>query len=201
MNLLVAVLSNRQQMRILIHHVKISSVCRTPSFFIPFPNPIKTEIISQEHPSIKIAVDFLMALQGNPAFPDRPPSTNFTEFLSRLENAQPCVETYTEDDMGQGWGHVQYNGGNLKCSTVLDSWDSVGSPQNACQLIAAGIKTCRTARHLCQDQDPQPSYLADAYLQEAIELMWKHYQEAIKVCLVSKKSDASLIVVHCRLRR
>lgn len=87
--------------------------------------------------------------------------------------------------MDESWGHHQFNEGSLNCSKVLDSWDSIGSPRNACKLIAAAIKTCRVARHLCRDRNPQPSYLADNYLQRIVDLMWAHYQEAIKVCLLS----------------
>lgn len=81
--------------------------------------------------------------------------------------------------MGQSWGHHQFNQGSLTCNSAIDSWESVGGPQNACRLVAAAIKTCRVARYLCQDTHPRPtSFVADVYLERVLDILWYQYKAA-----------------------
>jgi len=43
----------------------------------------------------------------------------------------------------------------------------------ACCLIAASIKTCKVAQHICFEQKiTTGSYLSDAYLQNLVKVLW-----------------------------
>lgn len=122
--------------------------------------------------------DLLAALQ---AFPDslvNSPSDTFTEYLARIENDVPSLEAFGEDNMGEGWGHKQFSGGALTLTSVIDSWQSVGSPANACRILAAAIRICRVARFLCADRTPQPCYVADSYLNNLIKSLWTCWRAA-----------------------
>lgn len=58
----------------------------------------------------------------------------------------------------------------MTIKSVIRSWDCVGTTTIACKLIAAGIKTCRVARHICFEQNINTlSYLADVYLSNLID--------------------------------
>lgn len=126
-------------------------------------------------------MELLAALAEIPTSTSTAPSDDFIAFLTRIESAEPCLETYGEDDMGANWGHYQFTAEGLTCTKVLDSWDSVGGPVHVLRLIAAALRTSRVARTLCQDLAPQPSFLADAYLQNIVERLWTLTPTANKV--------------------
>jgi len=90
-------------------------------------------------------VDLLDAMQKHPDFKSGNPSSTFTQFLSRIENADPNSPEVKEDDSNESWGHYPFAGANMTISTVLLSWDDVGNTATACRLIAAAIKTCKVA--------------------------------------------------------
>lgn len=109
-----------------------------------------------------------MEAQAN--FRPGPTPSLTTTFLSRLENSTPTDPGLSEDDNGASWGHYQYTGGSMTIKSVIRSWDCVGTTTIACKLIAAGIKTCRVARHICFEQNINTlSYLADVYLSNLID--------------------------------
>ncbi|KAF8234117.1 hypothetical protein L208DRAFT_1077691, partial [Tricholoma matsutake] len=90
-----------------------------------------------------------------------------------VKNANPYVADLLEDDSGPSWGHSQFTSGNMTLTSVLQSWESIGSTKTACHLIAASIKICKVARHICFEQKiTTGSYLSDAYLQNLIEVLW-----------------------------
>jgi hypothetical protein len=96
-----------------------------------------------------------------------------TKFLSRLENSNPNDPGLSEDDTGASWGHYQYTSGSMTINSVIRSWDCVGTTTIACKLIAAAIKTCRVARHICFEKNVNTtSYLADVYLSKLIEQLY-----------------------------
>ena len=102
-----------------------------------------------------------------------------TDFLSRIELADPYASDLSEDDTGASWGHYQFTAGNMMVTSVLQSWDAVGTTEMAHKFIAASIKTCKVARHICFEQGIKTgSYLSDAYLQNLVETLWKLWKQA-----------------------
>lgn len=100
------------------------------------------------------------------------PSDDVAAFLERIESADPNSPELSEDDLGQCWGHWQFASGGMTCTTVLTSWDTIGTT-TARRLIAAAIKTCKVARYICDERNITPlSYLSDSYLQNLVDLLW-----------------------------
>ena len=100
------------------------------------------------------------------------PSMPVITFLNRIESADPNSLDILEDETNGNWGHRQFTAGNMQCTTVLTSWDDIGVI-TACKLVAAAVKTCRVARHICHHRDiPTDSYLSDAYLQTLVNSLW-----------------------------
>jgi len=123
--------------------------------------------------------DLLEAMALNPAFCEAPSSPDILEFIQRIESANPNAPDLDEDQLGQNWGHNQLTSGSLTCSNVLKSWELIGSVRIASQVIAVIIKTCKVARHLCLTSGISPStYLADAFLRNAFEMIWKAWKDA-----------------------
>lgn len=127
-----------------------------------------------------IAFDLINALKANPTFTVNEPSSDFTEFLRRINSADPAAFAGVddEDQTNECWGHYQFTSGSLTCTRVITSWHDVGSPAYACKIIAAALTTCQVARWLCRDRNPQPSFLSDNYLAEVINLLWSCWKSA-----------------------
>jgi hypothetical protein len=91
--------------------------------------------------------------------------------LHQIENADPNNPEFDEDNINGSWGHRQFTSGGMRISTVLRSWDQIGS-MAACKLIAAALKTCKVARFMCSERNiSATSYLADVYLKETVEAL------------------------------
>ena len=139
-----------------------------------FPDAMKCD-----YPSVVDAVDLFQAMQDHPHFGMGRPSNDVTYFLDRIENADPNSPGLSEDDLNAGWGHYQFTAGNMRIMSVLKSWADIGNVDTACRLIAAAIKTCRVARHLCFQCGVQPgTYLSDAYLDNTIDRLWGLWKDA-----------------------
>lgn len=122
--------------------------------------------------SIPFSKDLLDAMEAS-NIEIGPASKSFIVFLSRIDDADPNSSEFSEDDSNACWGHSQFCSGGLTCSSVLTSWRDVGSVKMACKLIAAAVKTCKVARHVCSCRGiDSGSYLSDAYLQNIIEKLW-----------------------------
>jgi len=120
-------------------------------------------------------------MQSNTSFKnrDREPSSDVMAFLKRIEHADPNAPDISEEDNNESWGHHQFTAASLTCTTVLTSWDCIGNIDVACRLIAAAIKTCRVARHLCFSRNIKAStYLSDIYLSKVVELLWSLWKGA-----------------------
>ena len=85
------------------------------------------------------------------------PSPDVIAFIQRIETADPNSDVFDEDNLGSSWGHSQFTSGSITCKSVVDSWSSIGNIATACRLIAAVIKTCNVARHLCHIDGSSPS--------------------------------------------
>jgi hypothetical protein len=101
------------------------------------------------------------------------PSADVLRFIDRIEHADPSAED-NEDNMDLSWGHTQFTSGSLTCFSVLVSWPAVGNVATAFRLLAAAVKTAKVARQLCFTKGISNTggYLADAYIQNIIELLW-----------------------------
>jgi hypothetical protein len=112
-------------------------------------------------------------MEANPNFRAGTTPILTTNFLSRIESASPSAPDLSEDDTGISWGHHQFTSGSMTIKSILTSWESVGSTVMARKLIAAGIKTCKVACHICFDNSiTTSSYLADAYLSNMVDQLW-----------------------------
>jgi hypothetical protein len=139
---------------------------------------------SQHFPSLSCAINLLIAIEANPNFISDKPSDEFIVFLERLENADPNAPDLSDDDSNAGWGHYQYTAGGLTISTMLVSLKSIGSSEMALKLLAAALKTCKVARHVCFERNLDPSsFISDTYLQILVEKVWDLWTEAGGVCI------------------
>jgi len=125
-------------------------------------------------------MDLLKALEGDASPEPAQPSGGVTAFLERIESADPNDSNFSGDDINANWGHDQFTAGSMTCSTVLTSWDHIGVA-TACKLIAAALKTCRAARHICFERGIEvESYLSDMYLQTLVESLWTVKEKAAR---------------------
>jgi hypothetical protein len=127
-------------------------------------------VLMQDFPTIRQGVNLLNAMEAHPNFRVGLTPSLTSDFLSRIENSNPTDPSLSEDDTGSSWGHHQFTGGSMTVKSVIRSWDCVGSTTTACKLIAAAIKTCKVARHICFEQNIHTtSFLADIYLSNLID--------------------------------
>lgn len=139
--------------------------------------------MAQDFPSIAHAADLLKAMQASAPSESAEPSETVLALLDRLEQTDPNSPEISEDDTNSSWGHYQYTAGSLTCRSVLTSWAAIGKVDIACRFVAAGIRVCKVARHICfvRNVDPPPSsYLGDAYLDSLIELLWDLWTQRAK---------------------
>ena len=104
---------------------------------------------------------------------DPPPTTLC--FIERIETADPYAPDINEDDNNITWGHWQFTAGSMTLRSVIKTWSDVGDISTAYRLLAASLKTCLVARHLCfMNRISAPSsYLSDIYLQEVVDVLWE----------------------------
>lgn len=137
---------------------------------------LRTELPNSE--SIDDAENLFAAIEACPDFSADPPSSTFSRFLSRMQDDFPSEETFGEDNVGAGWGHKQYAGGDMTLTSVFASWANVGSPANVAKVLAAAIRISRVARFLCAGITPAPSYVADSYLDSLVRILWACWRAA-----------------------
>lgn len=127
-------------------------------------------VLAKDFPLLRSGINLLNAMEAQSDFQVRPIPSLTTEFLSRLEKSSPGDPSFSEDDTGPSWGHYQFTCGSITIKSVIRSWDCVGTTTMACKLIAAAVKTCKVARHICFEQNINTtSFLADAYLSNLID--------------------------------
>jgi hypothetical protein len=127
-----------------------------------------------EFSSIPHSDDLLKALKRDKTVDCGPPSLDVIRFIERVESADPNDPNLSEDDTNAGWGHAQFSG----YSTIITDWKSIGI-DTACRLLAAAIKTCQVARHICNERNiTATNYLSDAYLTNVVELLWEAKKKA-----------------------
>ena len=135
------------------------------------------EIFSSEFPGIKFANELLakLGLLSPLDSNTTTPSSAALAFLTQIEAADPNTPDLSEDDDNEQWGHHQFTGGEMSIDRVLDNWGAVATTSFARQLLAASVKTCRVARHLCfhRKRTPTASYLSDVYLERVVEKLWE----------------------------
>ena len=130
-------------------------------------------------PHMQNGVHLLDAMANNPDFGGGIPSDDLTSFVRRIDTANPNSMEFSEDDTNASWGHSQFTAGSLTLSSVLTSWKDVGNCAVACQLIAAAIKTCKVARHLCYKRNiVVGAYLSDIYLEQVLDALWNIWKDA-----------------------
>lgn len=119
-------------------------------------------------------------MHSSPDFKSTNPSQEVLDFINRIEKADPNSPDFSADNSNETWGHYQFTGGSLTCRSVLKSWDCIGNTETARRLIAAAIKTCKVARHICFHRGVTPTggYLSDIYLDQTIEIIWSLWKEA-----------------------
>ncbi|KIL66942.1 hypothetical protein M378DRAFT_159870 [Amanita muscaria Koide BX008] len=135
-------------------------------------------IMMSQYPSNDAAIKLLNALCSNPSCGCSAPSNSIIQLISHIESADPNNPELDEDDLGLSWGHAQYKG----WSTYLRTWQDIGTPETACSLIAAFVKTSKVARYLCQQKNIDiegKTLLSDSYLTELTEKLWQLWQNTM----------------------
>ena len=94
-------------------------------------------------------------------------------FIMEIEAADPNDEA-DEEENGLNWGHRLYS---HKLGNIITSWEDVGNAQVARRLIAAVIKTCKQARHVCAKLGVSGSYISDSYLDRMIDILRESWKE------------------------
>ncbi|KAF8801426.1 hypothetical protein BYT27DRAFT_7115014 [Phlegmacium glaucopus] len=109
-------------------------------------------------------------MAASPDFKSSTPSDNVATFLNRIEAVDPNSSEIEEDDSNQCWGHWQFTAGGLTITNVIRDWACVGGVNMACKLLAATIRTCKVAHHICLEQNiTSSSFLSDVYLNNMVE--------------------------------
>ncbi|KAF8809869.1 hypothetical protein BYT27DRAFT_7093293 [Phlegmacium glaucopus] len=109
-------------------------------------------------------------MAASPDFKSSTPSDNVATFLNRIEAADPNSSEIEEDDSNQCWGHWQFTAGGLTITNVIRDWACVGGVDMACKLLAATIRTCKVAHHICLERNiTSSSFLSDVYLNNMVE--------------------------------
>lgn len=117
-------------------------------------------------PSVACAADLLDAMEKSPHHFNGLPSDDLLTLISAIETANPNATDISEDETNASWGHRQLSGA---WRNALIKWESVGTCNVACQLIAAAVRTCKVGAS---------GYLCDAYLEQMIEKLWECWKEA-----------------------
>lgn len=152
-------------------------------------------VLTQDFPIIRQGVNLLNAMEAHPDFQVGITPSLTSDFLSRIETSNPTDPSLSEDDTGASWGHRQFTSGNMTIKSVIRSWECVGNTTMACKLIAAAVKTCKVARHICFEQNIHTtSFLADAYLSNLIEELGNVW---VKAGGVSSSSSNSQCLFFC----
>ncbi|KAF9531570.1 hypothetical protein CPB83DRAFT_848404 [Crepidotus variabilis] len=114
---------------------------------------------------------------ATPGLEETTPSDGVLQLIERVNIADPNLSTLLDDDNNGNWGHRQFTAGNITWSGVLTSWDDLGNNNVACELIAATVRTCKVARHICFERKvATASYLADIYLDQIVDKLWELWQ-------------------------
>ncbi|KAF8867498.1 hypothetical protein BD779DRAFT_1483283 [Infundibulicybe gibba] len=140
---------------------------------------LKSELVRMFPGKLPLATELLDAMSLRPDFEASQPSSDVMALLTWIENADPNSDEFSEDDSNGSWGHYQFTAGGLTCTSALLNWRSIGNTETACRLIAAALKTCKIARHVCFNRDIEVnSFLSDAYLENVIEKLWEVWTAA-----------------------
>lgn len=120
---------------------------------------------------------------GKTLLPIGEPSPAIISFLSRIQDADPNVPDLGEENSNSNWGHYAFGGGDRSNNwlTTLDRWESLGNPELVCKLIAAAVKTCKVARHICMERGIKldTSFLSDIYLDKLIDQLIEILNNAV----------------------
>ena len=109
-----------------------------------------------------------------PSFKQGEPSPNVTTLLENILTADPGSPDIDEDNRGVGWGYYQFTAGGISPSSVLITWQDIGSVATTFKLVAAALKTCRDARAMCDTETPKTSgFISDVYLTETLNSLEK----------------------------
>lgn len=126
-------------------------------------------------------------MEASPSHFNGQPSDGLVGLIAALETADPNAPCLSEDESNSNWGHRQLSG---TWRGVLISWESVGTCEVACRLMAAVVKTCKVARHFCFIRNlDASSFLSDAYLEQIVETLWEYWKAAGGVSGFPNRSD------------
>ena len=143
-------------------------------FFISYLTILYPAEFSEDFASVPHAADLLCAFSTQSDFGKGHPSEDVLAFISRIESADPNSEQFDEDNSNSSWGHYQFTAGGMTFTKILTRWDDVGNVDTACKLLAATIRTCKVAHHVCfQRSIKATSFLSDAYLANIVERLWE----------------------------
>jgi hypothetical protein len=120
-----------------------------------------------------------------PSFKEGETSEKVTTLLECIQFADPGSLDINEDDKSLGWGHAQFMGGDLTLSSMLTTWQDVGSVATAFKLVAAALKTCQEARLMCTNarMPKMLGFISDVYLEQTLEHLENCWVSAGGVCI------------------
>lgn len=143
------------------------------------------------------ATDLLEALHKAPATAEGSSTAAVEQFLAGIEQADPNAPDVGEDNTNTSWGHYHFRSGVVRFDNL--TWEMVANKQTAYRILAATIKTCRVARHLCFKRNiTTNSVVADMYLETIVQNLWKHLE--IIAAKVSLRYNILLILKTSRSR-
>ncbi|KAF6741379.1 hypothetical protein DFP72DRAFT_944887 [Ephemerocybe angulata] len=142
---------------------------------------------------LQLLTAFESSTPGNDAVPGKP-STLAAALLEALEDADPNAwdfEADDDDNNNGGWGHYQYTGGGRSIISSLATWEDVGSISFAQKLLAAGLRTCKVARYICEQRKRAPlgGYTSDAYLSRLVDHLWSILPVSFKPLQQGREED------------
>ncbi|KAI0938388.1 hypothetical protein AcV5_000080 [Taiwanofungus camphoratus] len=125
----------------LLSHVHSSAAIKSIDFaFIQVDLTLENliMILAAEFPHFINGLELLNAMKLSPTFGIGAPLPQVLAFIERVECANPNTPDLSPDNTGTSWGHCQFTAGDMTLTSVLTSWNSIGTINAACRLIAAG---------------------------------------------------------------
>ncbi|KAF8264808.1 hypothetical protein EI94DRAFT_1805298 [Lactarius quietus] len=131
--------------------------------------------LTSQFPLLINAPSLLQSMNKQPLLKQGKTSKEVATLLKRIQSADPASPDIDEDNLGQSWGHYQFTAGGVSPSSLLNTWQDIGSVDIAFKLVAASLKTCQDARAMCANAGtPKMSgFISDIYLEQILDRLEK----------------------------
>lgn len=93
-----------------------------------------------------------------------------SQLLLHINSSDPNDSQHSEDDQNESWGHSLFRIGGMQWGAILTHWPG---NEYTRQLLAAALRTCKIARHVCFERKVDArAFLSDHYLEMVSTKLW-----------------------------